>query len=158
MTFIHKPPDTLKSLIKGIQFAMLTTRDHNGILHSRPMVTQEEEGEDLWFFTESDTHKATDIVANPNINLSYSDPGSHRYVSVSGWAEIIDGRALMQKRWLPAYAEWMPLGLDGPKMTLLKVVVVRVDFWEMSSIWRGHTLGSSDGASNSEHYEGKHTS
>lgn len=158
MTTIHKPFITLKSLITGIPFAMLTTRDHNGALHSRPMVTQEEDGEDLWFFTESETHKATDIAANPNINLSYSDPGSHRYISVSGWAEIIDDRAMMHKRWRPAYAEWIPLGLDSPKMTMLKVVVVRVDSWERSSIWRGHTLGGSAGESNSEHYEGKHTS
>lgn len=156
MTSTLKPVDTLKSLIEGIPFAMLTTRDHNGVLHSRPMVTQEEDGEELWFFTESDTHKANDIVANPNINLSYSDQKTHRYISVSGWAEIVDDRALMLKRWRPSYAEWMPRGLDNPKMTLLKVMVIRVDFWELSSIWREQTLSGS-GESNGEYYEGKHT-
>lgn len=149
-------PDSLISLIHDIRFAMLTTRGPDGTLSCRPMVTQDDDGDGfLWFFTGSTTHKAADIIDNPDVNVSYSDPASQRYISVSGRAAIVVDRALSQKRWRPAYAAWIPLGIDDPDMALLKIVVGRVEFWRPPSTWTGQALAC---GTRTDHAEGRHTS
>src|SRR5689334_858328 len=52
----------LGELIKDIKFAMLTTVEPDGSLHSRPMATQEVEFDgDLWFFTGASTAKVDEV-------------------------------------------------------------------------------------------------
>ena len=54
--------DSLRSLIEGIPYAMLTTQGTDGFPHGRPMVAQDDDGDEfLWFFSDSDTHKVKDI-------------------------------------------------------------------------------------------------
>ena len=64
---------------------MLTTVDEDGTLRSRPMGTQEIEFDgDLWFFTADPSGKSAEVREHQQVNVSYADPGSTRYVSVSG--------------------------------------------------------------------------
>lgn len=141
MTATDTPPENLRELIKGIRFAMLTTRDATGVLHSRPMATQEDPGNDtLWFFTGKSTHKATDIAANPLVNLSYSDPASNRYISVCGRAEIVADHTRMRALWIPSFATWFPQGVDDPELALLKITVEHIDFWHSPATWMARTL------------------
>lgn len=141
MTTTNPQADNLRALITGIRFAMLTTRGQDGSLHSRPMAAQDGDGDgSLWFFTDRTTMKAVDITAHPEVNLAYADQAAMLFVSVSGMAELVDDRTLMHARWRPAYATWIPLGADDPAMTLLKVVVRRVDFWTASSGWAPRSL------------------
>ncbi len=153
-------PNTLTSLICDIRFAMLTTRSLDGTLSCRPMVTQDDDGDGfLWFFTGITTHKAADILANPDVNLSYSDPATQRYVSVSGRASMIVDRAQMITRWRPAYAAWIPLAIDDPDMALLQVVIGRVEYWRPPSVWTGQALACRpQTAMSRDHAEGRHTS
>ncbi len=89
--------EKLRSLIKNINTAMLTTID-GGVLRSRPMQTQETEtGGDLWFFTSSETHKAEEIEKDNRVNLAYASPNDNSYVSVSGRAELVKDRAKMEE-------------------------------------------------------------
>src|SRR5690242_12096343 len=88
-------PDVQKlgELIKGIQYAMLTTQDEQGFLRSRPMATEEISFDgDLWFFTDAETPKVSEILQNNQVNVSYADPDSDRFVSVSGRAEVVRDR------------------------------------------------------------------
>ena len=79
----------LGELIKDIEIAMLTTVDEKGLLRSRPMATQEmaEDGT-LYFFIDCESPKVTEISLQNQINLVYSQPDDHRYISVSGRAII----------------------------------------------------------------------
>lgn len=133
--------ETLDRLIKGIRFAMLTTVGADGRLTSRPMST-ESGGVDgvLWFFTGRDTHKAADIERHPQVNVSYADPGSQRYVSVTGRAELVDDRARMRRLWSPAYSVWFPKGVDDPGLALLKVTAEHADYWEGPPTWIGRMV------------------
>src|SRR3954453_22106338 len=81
----------LGEMIHGIQFAMLTTHDDRGNLHSRPMATQQA-GFDgtLWFLTGHSTAKSHQIEKDQHVNISYADPQHHRYISISGTAEILN--------------------------------------------------------------------
>lgn len=123
----------LGELIKEIKTAMMTSIDH-GILRSRPMATQDTEFDgDLWFFTGLNNRKTHEIEDDNRVNLSYSDPGSTTYVSVSGRASIVRDRARIDAYWNPIYKAWFPEGKDDPNLVLLKVEVEQAEYWDYSS-------------------------
>ncbi|HUH89907.1 MAG TPA: pyridoxamine 5'-phosphate oxidase family protein, partial [Lysobacter sp.] len=73
----------LAELIRDIRVAMFTTIAPDGRLVSRPLATQEVEFDgELWFATEHDSGKVTEIAANPHVNIAYASPGRNIYVSV----------------------------------------------------------------------------
>jgi general stress protein 26 len=121
-------------LIKDINIAMMTTEAEDGLLHSRPMATQKTEFDgSLWFFTGLSTGKISEIDWNPEVNLSYSDGGANKYVSVSGTAELVDDRAKKEELWSDIYKAWFPQGLDDPDLCLLRVDVSFAEYWDVPS-------------------------
>lgn len=124
-------PQKLKELVEGIDFAMLTTITPEGALHSRPMSTQEM-GSDgtLWFFTRANATKVDEIEHEQQVNVAYSQPQDHRYVSVSGRASLVRDAAKIRKLWKPAYKLWFPEGLDDPELALLRVQIETAEFWD----------------------------
>jgi len=126
--------EKVRDLIKGIRIALLTTSEADGTLRSRPMGTQEAEFDgDLWFFTKKDSAKIDEIAADPQVNVSYSDPGKMSYVSVSGTARMVEDKAKMKELWQPTLKMWFPDGLDDPEITLLKVEVSQAEYWDSPS-------------------------
>lgn len=122
--------EKLKTLINDIDFAMLTTIN-GGHLRSRPMSTQEYEGNDtLWFFTSDRTHKVDEIETDSRVNVAYSRPDDNVYVSVSGRAAISKDRAKMEELWNPILKAWFPEGLDDPTLCLLKVTIEEAEYWD----------------------------
>jgi len=126
--------EKLAKLIKEIRFAMLTTVDGEGQLHSRPMATQSTEFDGyLWFFTGQSTPKVGEIQKEQYVNLSYASPEHNRYVSVSGRAEIVRDRKKAEELWNPLLKAWFPKGLEDPELVLLKVRVERAEYWDSPS-------------------------
>lgn len=151
MTLPDPRHDNLRSYIAGIPFAMLATRAADGSLHSRPMVVLHGDDDDvLWFFTGSTTPKAVDVILDGHVNVSYSDPATHRYISVSGTAELVTDRQEMIKRWHAGLIEWIPLGINDPDMSLLKVTVLHVEHWEPALLAAGRTTGAHSGLDHDE--------
>lgn len=126
--------ETLRDEIKDIKIAMLTTVDEDGTLRSRPMGTQDAEFDgDLWFFTSDTSPKANEVRREQQVNVSYADPGSNRYVSVSGRASLVHDKAKMEQYWNPILKVWFPDGLDTPDIALLRVRVEKAEYWDYSS-------------------------
>jgi general stress protein 26 len=125
--------EKLKSIIKDVEVAMLTTID-DGVMRSRPMQTQKVEFDgDLWFFTSSQTHKAEEIEKDNRVNVSYAAPADNSYVSVSGTAEIVTDKAKMEELWNPILKAWFPKGLEEPNIVLLKIKIEQAEYWDTSS-------------------------
>ena len=125
--------EKLKSIIKDVEVAMLTTND-GGVLRSRPMQTQQAEFDgDLWFFTSSNTHKAEEIEKDNRVNVSYAAPADNSDVSISGTAEIVTDKAKMEELWSPILKAWFPKGLDEPDIILLKVNANQAEYWDSAS-------------------------
>jgi general stress protein 26 len=122
-------------MIKDVKMAMLTTEAEDGVLHSRPMATQEMDRFDgtLWFFTAASSGKVSELDWNPEVNLSYAQPSDTKYVSVSGTGEVVRDRAKMQELWNDIYKAWFPQGLNDPDLCLLKVEVSTAEYWEAKS-------------------------
>jgi general stress protein 26 len=126
--------EKLGAMIKGIRFAMLTTVEPDGSLHSRPMTTQDIEFDgDLWFFTRADAPKVGETNQHHEVNVSFSDPGHSKYVSASGAAILVRDRARIEELWKPIYKTFFPGGLDDPELALLKVSVHRAEYWDAPS-------------------------
>ncbi|MBC8102672.1 MAG: pyridoxamine 5'-phosphate oxidase family protein [Cytophagales bacterium] len=134
----------LRDLIKGIDIAMLTTVDTtDGTLRSRPMsINGEVEFDgDLWFFTRASSHKVDEIERSPQVNASFAQPEKQNYVSMSGNASLITDREKMKQLWKPHLKAWFPEGTDDPDMALLKVSVVKAEYWDSPSGLLVHVYG-----------------
>jgi general stress protein 26 len=126
---LEKKVDDLYKLIEGIEIAMFTTRRRDGTLVSRPMATQEREpGADLWFVTDIETDKIDDLVAEPNVNISYYNVKSWEWVSVSGTVSISQDREMIRRLYKPDWKAWFEDeggarngGPDDPRFALLLV-------------------------------------
>src|SRR5256885_9709801 len=94
--------EKLHELIKDVRFAMFTTAAKNGTLRSRPMATQRTKFDGtLWFFTDEDSAKVHEIGRDRHVNVSYADPDSNTYVSVSGMARLVKDREKVKELWSP---------------------------------------------------------
>jgi general stress protein 26 len=124
----------LLAKIHTIKFAMLTTEDEDGYLHSRPMATLEEDGEgSLWFFTGKSGHKSHEIDRNPRVNLSYSAGDKDIFLSLAGEAHLVEDAARAKKLWNPFMNAWFPKGPEDPELALLRVDVDEAEYWDVGS-------------------------
>ena len=102
-----KKIEELYSLVDGIDIAMLTSRNFDGALVSRPMATQAKRPRvDFWFVTSTETHKVDEIQAQPEVNLAYYNNKSREWVSVSGTARIVTDRDLIRVLYKPDWQAW----------------------------------------------------
>lgn len=124
-----KKLEQLYELIDGIEVALLTTRNAEGALVSRPMQTQARRaGTDLWFMTSIESGKVDELIADPQVNLGYYKDGSREYVSVSGLAHVTQDRALIHELYKPDWKAWLgdegddrDGGPDDPRIALIEV-------------------------------------
>ena len=132
--------EKLREMVKDIDFCMLTTVDENGDLHSRPMSSNGEidRNGDIWFFTAASSHKVSEIAKLPKVNVSFADPENHRYISVSGTAQLIRDRAKIDELWKPEFRIWFPNGKDDPDVALLRVKLDKGEYWDSQSSTIGY--------------------
>ena len=127
--------EKLKEMIKDIDLCMLTTVDESNDLHSRPMSLNgdvDDQG-NLWFFTSSNSHKASEIERTPNVNVSFIDSDQQHYVSISGDAELVQDKQKIKELWKPVLKAWFPDGPDQADVALLKVKVKKAEYWDTPS-------------------------
>ena len=124
----------LAELVKDIEFAMLTTLDEEGCLHSRPMATQKiEEDGTLWFFTELNSGKVAELERDHHVNISYAAPKDNKYLSVSGTARALRDTAKAKQLWSPLLKAWFPKGPEDPNTGLLRVNIEKAEYWDAPS-------------------------
>lgn len=121
----------LKELVEDIDLTMLTTRDDDGHLVSRPMSTREVDADgSIWFFTSDLSKKVDEVEADHDVGLSYLDSKGMRFVSVAGTARVVHDRAIMERLYSPSLDIWFENGLDTPDIALLRVAIREAEFWE----------------------------
>ena len=122
----------LREMIKDIDFCMLTTVDENNHLHSRPMSLNSEVDQEgnLWFFTFGNSHKVSEVQRIPKCNVSFAKPDDHRYVSITGTAELVRDKAKIKQLWKPELKAWFPGGTEEPDIALLRVGIEKAEYWD----------------------------
>ncbi len=131
MAQTQDPVVRINELIKGIEFAMLTTIRPDGSLHSCPMATQQVDRDGVvWFFSGNNTEKVEAIKTDSRVNLAYSDAGGQRYVSITGHAELVRDHVKAKELWNPLYQTWFPKGIEDPNLILLKIHILDAEYWD----------------------------
>lgn len=81
--------EKIKELAKDSNICHFVTNLSNTPLSSRPMATQKVDDEgNIWFLSDKDSDKNTDIQADKRVQLFYSANANYEYFSVYGTAEI----------------------------------------------------------------------
>ena len=116
-------------LMENISICMLTTWDGSN-LHSRPMDAHSRPGENtVYFLTDGRHHKDDEIERYPKLVLAFADNGSHKYVSVSGTAQVSNDRAKIKELWEPSNKAFWE-GPDDPNIRVLKVSPTDAEYWD----------------------------
>jgi general stress protein 26 len=121
--------DRAWDLMKKIGFAMLVTRD-GGKLRARPMSAYLARDENaIYFLTDARHHKDEEIARDPQVNLSFADAGSQKYVSLTGTAVVSNDRGKIRELFsTPAKAWWD--SAEDPNIRLLQVTPDDAEFWD----------------------------
>ena len=105
----------IAELIRDIKFTMVTFINHEGHLHSAPMTTQDEDfNGTVWFVGAKDSDLVRSIPGNAQVNLAYSNPSSHSYVSINGKAELVKDQAKLDELWNEGYKAFFEQGKEDP--------------------------------------------
>ena len=125
--------DKLTELIKDIKFGMFTTHKVAGHLHSRPMTTQNKKIDDdaLWFFMSRSGDPVSEFRGDDQVNVSYANPSSDTYVSVTGVATVVDDQAKKQALWNKGAEAWFKGGVNDPDLALVRVSIEHADYWDV---------------------------
>ncbi|KAJ5987535.1 hypothetical protein N7451_011900 [Penicillium sp. IBT 35674x] len=109
--------EDLAAFIAEVKFGMLTTKQSEGdYLASRCMAlaAQEHGGIDLIFHTNLFSGKAMDLAVHPQeTNMSFLDPISGAWASISGTASVVADPDTVQKYYSPALKAWLGDMGDG---------------------------------------------
>ena len=124
--------EKLRSLIEGIEVAMLTVVEEDGSPRSMPMYTQPKAKFDgtLWFMTSRSSRKVHEIEDDQHVGLCYVDQKGQRYVSLNGRASVLRDQAKIDELWTPLHLAFWPAGREDPDIVLLKVEVDRAEYWD----------------------------
>jgi general stress protein 26 len=116
-------------LMQKISFAMLVTRDGEK-LRARPMHAHLDRATNaIYFLADARRHKDEEIARDPNVNLSFADAGSQKYVSVSGTAAISNDRAKIKELFSTAAKAWWS-NAEDPDIRVLKVTPEEAEYWD----------------------------
>ncbi|BAM86270.1 conserved hypothetical protein [Bradyrhizobium oligotrophicum S58] len=121
--------DRVWDLMKKIGFAMLVTRDGDR-LRARPMSAYLARDENMvYFLTDARHHKDEEIARSPQVNLSFADASSQKYVSITGTAAISNDRGKIRELFTTTAKAWWDSAED-PNIRLLRITPDDAEFWD----------------------------
>lgn len=126
-----KEQKIIGKIIEDIGVCMLTTINQLGGLHSRPMYVQEIDPEgSLWFFTSSESNLMQEISKIPVVNVTFSAFGKDKFLSATALAYEAYNQQKMKELWTPALEVWFKEGIDTPDITLVRIDLQEVEYWD----------------------------
>lgn len=121
----------LKKLMAKFDYGMLVTQS-TGALHARPMAIAEQHDDGaLYFAASKQSGKAEEIDQNPQVSITMQD--GNQSLSLSGRAETVHERDLIERYFSNAWKIWFPEGMDDPDLILIKVEPQQGEYWDMSN-------------------------
>ena len=133
----------LKDIIKDVGVAMLTTRSPDGKLASRPMAPAAIDGLVFSHYLNTDSGKTDDVQTDPHVNISFYNPKTTDWVSVSGQAKINTDREKVKKHWSKALQAWFDKKDDvrngthtDPRVALLDVTPDEIRWFKAESSFK----------------------
>jgi len=120
----------IKQIADDADICLFTTDLTTLPLKTRPMSRQRiDEDGTIWFFSDKDSGKNTDIAKDSRVQLFYSNKSSMEYLSLYGRATIIQDAVKAKELWSAPAKIWFK-DPDDPNLTLLKVVPEDGYYWD----------------------------
>jgi general stress protein 26 len=126
-------PDEVRNramaVVRADRFPQLATIDGDQP-RVRPVSPVRTEGFTVYVANLRSYHKTIEIAANPRVELCYLDE-HHDQVRISGLAEVVSDRALLQEIWdsNPLLRQYLG-SLDNPELVLYRIRPVCVRFMQ----------------------------
>ncbi|MEI6231770.1 MAG: pyridoxamine 5'-phosphate oxidase family protein [Planctomycetota bacterium] len=126
-------PSTLPALAHGViqadRFPVFATIDGN-YPRARPVSPVRTDGFTIYVANLKMYHKTGEIAANPNVELCYMDE-KHNQVRLSGRAEIVTDRTILQSIWdaNPLMRQYLG-SIDNPALIVYKIVPAHVRYMQ----------------------------
>ena len=126
-------PDTVRdralAVVQADRFPQLATIDGDQP-RVRPVSPVRTEGFTVYVANLRAYHKTIEIAANPRVELCYLDE-HHDQVRISGLAEVVTDRVLLQEIWdsNPLLRQYLG-SLDNPELVLYRIRPARVRFMQ----------------------------
>lgn len=123
------------TLLHTFKNAMLTTRSRHGDFHSRPMIMAEvaQDGA-IWLITDIHSEKVEELAEDRRVSVSMQE--GHRYVALTGAAEIVRDEDHVKKMWSEAWRVWFPQGPEDASLVLIKVSPQQGEYWDNEGMSR----------------------
>ena len=113
--------------MKAAKFPMLSSMDDDQA-RVRPVSPVKTDGFTIYIANLRMYHKTTEIAINPKVELCYLDP-DHNQVRITGVAEVLTDRALMEEIWTANPLLRSYLGsIDNPALIIYRVVPNQVRY------------------------------
>jgi len=150
--------DGFKEVIGNAKTGMLTTRSQDGQLHARAMTpatpSSGENSLHLVFIGNNASEKFNEIEHDAHVNVSFYDPSSTNWASVSGLARISQDKLLIKKYWSATIAAYFGNLGDGvhkgdesdPRVSIIEVIPDDIRYWMASKGKIGRTIDVATGA------------
>lgn len=123
--------ERLQRLLAHFSHGMLTTR-RNGHLRSRPMAIMDSRAPgSVLFFSNAESGKHEELDDDPNANVSMQD--GERFVSITGVARVFRDPERASRAWQESQRTWFPEGPADPRLTLIEIEPIYVEYWDRSS-------------------------
>ena len=122
-------PRIAQAVIQADKFPHLATidRDHPRV---RPVSPVRTDGFVVYVANLRAYHKTGEIAANPNVEMCYVDDG-HNQVRLSGVAEVVSDRPLLEEIWAANPLMRQYLGsLDNPQLIVYRIRPTRVRYMQ----------------------------
>ncbi len=128
------PTETFWDLIEDVRTCMLVTHDPETGLAARPMhAIVERDAQEVWFYTELDSEKASEIKADQQVCLTFGCPRTNNFVSATGRARLVRDHAKIKEHWNTFVDAWFPQGPDEASVGMICVKVEKGEYWDSHS-------------------------
>lgn len=120
-------PELAQAVMLAAKFPMLATLDGDQP-RLRPVSPVRTDGFTVYVANLRDYHKTAEIAANPRVELCYLDP-RHDQVRITGVAEVLDDRPLLEQIWNenPLLRNYLG-SIDNPDLIVYRIRPNRVRF------------------------------
>jgi general stress protein 26 len=116
-------------LAESIRVCMFITRD-GATQSARPLdSTVRKDEHAVYFLTDVSGKKVAQIKKSSNVTVAFSDPGSFKFVSITGTAKVSNDRAKIKDIWTATSKAWWD-SADDPAIRLVTFVPKNAELWD----------------------------
>jgi general stress protein 26 len=147
--------DKIKTLAKAAGSCFFCTGIVTGKpFDTRPMSAEKiDEDGNFWFLSSSDSHKNSELQADPAAQLLFQGSSYTDFMTLYGKATISTDKQKIDELWDPLMKNWFTEGKDDPRITVIKFTPTEGYYWDTKHGQAVAMIKSAIGAIKGETYD-----